>query len=89
MPITAAAFRGNVAIIEMLLSHGADARVPDQTGKAAIVYAAALGNVAVVTRRDNDGKSAFDLAANDSVRERLAERQRLGGESNSAHHPAR
>ena len=39
--VAAAAYAGSDAIVEALLAHGADERMPDDTGKPPIVYAAA------------------------------------------------
>jgi ankyrin repeat protein len=49
-PVSAAAFRGNDAIVEALLARGAADREPDQTGKTPIVYAVAAGRLDVATR---------------------------------------
>jgi ankyrin repeat protein len=86
-------------VIALLIERGAQIDAVDNRGRTALMIAAENGYPAVVealirggadrTRRDNDGKSAFDLAANDSVRERLTERQSLSGEIDSTYRPAR
>ena len=48
--MAAAAYRGNDAVVEALLNHGADDRVADQTGKLPIVYAAAGARFDVARR---------------------------------------
>jgi ankyrin repeat protein len=49
-PIAAAAFKGNDRVVEILLAHGVDPNAVDKTGKAPILYAAALGFTPVVRR---------------------------------------
>jgi ankyrin repeat protein len=49
-PISAAAFRGNVAIVDALLARGAADRESDKTGKTPVVYAVAAARFDVVER---------------------------------------
>ena len=61
----AAAYKGNDRIVEQLLAGGADPKIVDQTGKAAITYAAARGFADVVRRLLDAGVAADARYGND------------------------
>src|SRR5206468_12524061 len=64
-PVAAAAYAGNDTIVDILISHGADERAPDETGKPPVVYAAARAKFDVVrrllARDDVNARYAHDL----------------------------
>ena len=49
-PLAAAAFNGDLSLVDLLLSHGADPTLADLGGKVPIVYAAGRGFTPVVSR---------------------------------------
>jgi uncharacterized protein len=69
-------------VIDLLMAHGAAVDDADDRGRTALMIAAAAGDADVVGmllhrgadrgRRDKQGKSALDLAANSAVRDKLA-----------------
>ncbi len=64
-PLIAAAFKGNDRIFEMLLARGAKVDVRDETGKSAMVYAAARGFDDIVKRLLDAGVDARERYGND------------------------
>jgi ankyrin repeat protein len=72
------------SVVDLLLSHGAEIDATDDRGRTALMTAAERGHAEVATMlikrgadqavRDKSGKSALDLAANESVRQALAAR---------------
>ena len=75
-------------VIDLLLAHGAILDDTDNRGRTALMIAADLGYADVVeilvhrgadrAKKGHDGKTAFDLAANSAVREKL-KAERKGG----------
>jgi ankyrin repeat protein len=71
-------------VVALLLDHGAPIDAVDNRGRTALMMAAELGHAEMVeglirrgadqSVKDKAGKSAFDLAANAAVREKLATR---------------
>src|SRR5215470_2849791 len=71
-----------VAVVELLMKHGAAIDAADNRGRTALMFAADRGDAAVVETlvirgaeralRDKTGKTACDLAADESVRAKLA-----------------
>jgi uncharacterized protein len=68
-------------VIDLLLAHGAELDAADNRGRTALMIASALGHAPTVglllqrgadrARKDKDGKTVLDLAANDEVRGKL------------------
>ena len=78
--------RAAESVIDLLLARCAHLDAADDRGRTALMVAAKLGHVEVVEMlidrganprmRDTDGSTAFDLAANDDVRQILTNRSR-------------
>jgi len=59
-PLIVAASEGNVAIMDLLLSSGADPDLKDTEGRTAVMHAASCGHVDCVTKLIESGASVIN-----------------------------